>query len=262
MGATHWPGRAAGEPSLAVSTSASERWRGVLERARRFVVARFDPNSHVGLGLTLRLLLFIAAVWAFSGLLDAVLDNETLVRVDRVVEQSIHARATTNGLAIFEVITQIGSPVVWVLMALVAIYLLYVREWALLWTWLAANLGGKVIEFVLKDTVHRRRPQYAAAFLHGHSYSFPSGHTMGSTICYLFIAYIIARRAKGTERVRRLLYAGAAILIATVAFSRLYLGVHYPSDVAGGFAAGLAWLSLCGVTRRLVTQVHTSSVGR
>lgn len=241
-----------------MSTSASERWRNVFGRARRFAVARLDPHSHVGLGLTIRLLLFIAAVWAFSGLLDAVLDNETLVRIDRVVEQSIHARATPHGLAIFEIITQVGSPVVWVLMALVAIYLLYARQWALLWTWLAANLGGKVIELVLKDTVHRTRPQYAAAYLHGHSYSFPSGHTMGSTICYLFIAYIIAQRANTSELTRRLLYAGAAMIIVTVAFSRLYLGVHYPSDVAGGFAAGLAWLSLCGVTRRLVAQVHTS----
>jgi undecaprenyl-diphosphatase len=131
-----------------------------------------------------------------------------------------------------------------------------VREWLLLWTWLAATLGGKVVEFVLKDTVHRTRPQYAAAYLNGRSYSFPSGHTMGSTICYLFIAYIIARRSSAAMT-GRIAFAVAALIIVAVAFSRLYLGVHYPSDVAGGFAAGLAWLSLCGVTRSLVRHLRT-----
>ena len=79
---------------------------------------------------------------------------------------------------------------------------------------------------------------------------------MGSTICYLFIAYIIARRPNVTARSRRLVFAIAVLIIAAVAFSRLYLGVHYPSDVAGGFVAGLAWLSLCGVTRQVISYVR------
>jgi undecaprenyl-diphosphatase len=226
-------------------------------RTKRFVQERVDPRSHLGLGLTLRLVLFIAALWTFSGLLDAVLDNETLVRVDRIVEMWFHGHATSTGLAIFSVVTQLGSPVANVLIAVVAIYLWRVREWLILWTWLAATLGGKVIEFVLKDTVHRTRPQYAAAYLNGRSYSFPSGHTMGSTICYLFIAYIIARRPNVSASVRRAAFVIAALIIVAVAFSRLYLGVHYPSDVAGGFAAGLAWLSLCGVTRKIVAYART-----
>lgn len=226
-------------------------------RTKRFVQERLDPRSHLGLGLTLRLVLFIAALWAFSGLLDAVLDNETLVRVDRIVEMWFHGHATSTGLAIFSVVTQLGSPVANVLIAVVAIYLWRVREWLILWTWLAATLGGKVIEFVLKDTVHRTRPQYAAAYLNGRSYSFPSGHTMGSTICYLFIAYIIARRPNVSASVRRAAFVIAALIIVAVAFSRLYLGVHYPSDVAGGLAAGLAWLSLCGVTRKIVAYART-----
>lgn len=235
----------------------SERWQNMFGRTKRFVQERLDPRSHLGLGLTLRLVLFIAALWAFSGLLDAVLDNETLVRVDRIVEMWFHGHATSTGLAIFSVVTQLGSPVANVLIAVVAIYLWRVREWLILWTWLAATLGGKVIEFVLKDTVHRTRPQYAAAYLNGRSYSFPSGHTMGSTICYLFIAYIIARRPNVSASVRRAAFVIAALIIVAVAFSRLYLGVHYPSDVAGGLAAGLAWLSLCGVTRKIVAYART-----
>ena len=198
-----------------------DRWERALGRAKRFIADRLDPRSHLGLGLTLRLVLFIAAVWAFSGLLDAVLDNETLVRIDRVVETWFHAHATPAGLAIFGVITQLGSPVANVLIAVVTFYLWRIREWPLLWTWLGATLGGKVIEYVLKDTVHRTRPQYAAAYLNGRSYSFPSGHTMGSTICYLFIAYLVALRPNVPVAARRLVFGIAALIIVAVAFSRL-----------------------------------------
>ena len=228
--------------------------RSVLRRVRDFVAARFDPRSHTGLGLTLRLAGFALAIWVFRGLLDAVLDNETVVRLDRIVESWFHVHSTAAGLAVFHVVTQLGSPVVDVVIGAVALFLLYRREYPLLVTWLVANLGGKVIEYVIKNSVHRTRPQYAAEFLNGVSYSFPSGHTMGSTICYLMLAYIVGAWPGTTPRRRWLAFVVAAVVICTVAFSRIYLGVHYPSDVAGGFAAGMAWLTACGATRHLVMK--------
>jgi undecaprenyl-diphosphatase len=228
-----------------------------LGRAKRFLADRLDPQSHLGLGLTLRLLLFLGAVWAFSGLLDAVLDNDTLVRIDVVVEAWFHAHSSKIGIAIFTVVTQLGSPVFAdVLIVLVGIYLWRVRDWLLLWTWLAAAAGGKAVDLLLKNTVHRSRPQYAAAYLAGDSYSFPSGHAMNATICYLFLAYVIVMRSNGSSRVRSVAFLVAAVLIVVVAVSRVYLGKHYPSDVIGGIAAGLAWLSLCGVTHSIVTHAR------
>lgn len=223
-------------------------------RVRGFLAARFDPKSQLGLGLTASFVIFVLAVWAFSGLLDAVLDNDTLVRVDAVVESWFHLHATPAGLAIFNVVTQLGSPVVVVLVFAVALYLWHRGDILLLWNWLGANVGGKAIEYVLKSTVHRSRPQYAAAYLYGHSYSFPSGHTMGSTVCYLLLAHFIASRPTATSRTRSIAFSVAAAVVIAVGFSRLYLGVHYPSDVLGGFTAGVAWLSVCAATRRFVAQ--------
>jgi len=226
--------------------------RSSVQRARAFIAARFDRKSQLGLGLTVSLAIFALAVWALSGLLDAVLDNETLVRVDGIVESWFHVHATPTGLAIFNAITQLGSPVVVVVVIAVALYLWRKHEMLLLWNWIGANLGGKALEYVLKNTVHRSRPQYAAAFLNGHSYSFPSGHTMGSTVCYLLLAYLIASRADASSRTSSIAIGTAVAIIVAVGFSRLYLGVHYPSDVLGGVAAGVAWLSMCGATRRFV----------
>lgn len=231
----------------------------IARRVRDFIAARFDPRSHTGLGLTLRLAGFALAVWVFSGLLDAVLDNETIARLDQIVESWFHVHSTPAGLAAFDVVTQLGSPVVDVVIGAVALFLLIRREYPLLVTWLFANLGGKVVEYVIKNTVHRTRPQYAAEFLHGVSYSFPSGHTMGSTICYLMLAYIIGAWPGATTRRRWIAFVVAALVICAVAFSRVYLGVHYPSDVAGGFAAGMAWLTACGATRHVVMKGHAFS---
>jgi undecaprenyl-diphosphatase len=224
----------------------------LIDQARRFLAARFDRKSQLGIGLTISVVVFALAIWALSGLLDAVLDNDMLVRWDGIVESWFHTHATATGLTIFNVITQLGSPGVYVVATIVAIYLWRVRATLLLWTWLGANIGGLTLEYVLKTTVHRSRPQYAAAYLHGHSYSFPSGHTMASTICYLMLAFLIWMHPRVGPTARRLAWIVCGSIVLTVGFSRLYLGVHYPSDVLGGLAAGLAWLSVCGAARRFL----------
>ena len=102
-----------------------------FQRIRAFVARRFDPRSHLGFGLTLRLVGCLLAVWAFSSLVDAILDRDTLVRLDLAVETWFHVHSTPAGLSIFAVITQLGSPVVYVLIAVVGAYLLYRREYPL-----------------------------------------------------------------------------------------------------------------------------------
>jgi len=129
--------------------------------------------------------------------------------------------------------------------------LAYKREWILLQGWSAALLGGPIVENILKSSIRRARPEFAASFLHGFSYSFPSGHAMNSTIVYGMLAYIlITLRARQTAaKLGIVLFT--VLLVLGIGFSRLYLGVHYPSDVLGGFAAGIAWLAACiGFTRR------------
>jgi undecaprenyl-diphosphatase len=216
-----------------------DRWR----RLRRFVRRRLDRNSELGLRLTISVVLFGLAVWAFAGLLEEVLDNATLVRWDLAVNAWFHRHATPAGLATFNAITMVGYPGVWFVVAIGIIWLWARHDHFLAVAWLATNAGGGVVQMVLKSTVHRSRPDYAAAFLRGQSYSFPSGHTMASTICYTMLAFIVGTLARWPARPRAALYAVSTTLVLLVSFSRLYLGVHYPSDVFGGLVAGLAWLA-------------------
>jgi membrane-associated phospholipid phosphatase len=221
-------------------------------RIRRFLAARFDRKSQLGIGLTASVMVCALAIWALSGLLDAILDNDYLVRWDATVNNWFHEHATAGGLRFFDALTQLGSYGVVVVVVIVAILLWRAHARLLFWLWLGANAGGSVVEYVLKTSVHRSRPQYAAMYLHGHSYSFPSGHTMASTICYLLLAFLISSYPVSRPKTRRITWIVASGLVASIAFSRLYLGVHYPSDVLGGFAAGLGWLAMCGATRRVL----------
>ena len=95
-----------------MSDESGREERSSTQRIWRFLAARFDPKSELGLGLTVSLVVCALAVWALSGLLDAVLDNELLVRIDITVESWFHGHATPTGLTIFNAVTQLGSPVV------------------------------------------------------------------------------------------------------------------------------------------------------
>ncbi|MDB4907414.1 MAG: phosphoesterase PA-phosphatase related protein [Gemmatimonadetes bacterium] len=212
---------------------------------REILAKRLDRKSAVGLRLTINVLIFLLALWAFGSLLDAVLDNETLFHWYLAVNGYFHQHATPLGLAIFNKVTLLGSAGVWTIVPVVAVWLWHRGDYVLLSGWLGTQVGGEVLQYALKTSVHRTRPQYAAQFLHGHSYSFPSGHTMGTTICYPLLMVVLTAALNWKPARRIGMHVLAVAIIAAVGFSRLYLGVHYPSDVMGGLAAGLGWLAAC-----------------
>lgn len=215
-------------------------------RLARFAAARLDPTSSLGLHLTVGLAAFLLALWAFGALLEEVLDDATMVRLDVAADAWIHAHATPGGLRLFDAVTQFGSPAVMGLAAVVGAVLLWrTRHRLTLVTWVAAFAGGALVDQVLKVLVHRARPAYGAAYLHGHSYSFPSGHAMGSIIGYAMIVIALRRHVPAARRHVVAVSVAAAVCVLAIGASRLYLGVHYPSDVVGGWAAGAVWLAVC-----------------
>jgi len=212
----------------------------------RFLAARLDPDAYLGLHFTVGLIVIVLGLWLFGGVLEEVLDNDALVRWDMTASGWVHSTTTPAGIRVFEFFTNIGSPVAMAIIAVIGVVVTFVRKHRrLALAWVAAVGGGAIVDGVLKAMIHRTRPQYAAAFLHGTSYSFPSGHAMGSMIGYGFVAYAIVLTGEWAGWHRQAVFSAAGLMTLLVGVSRVYIGVHYPSDVVGGWAAGLVWLTVC-----------------
>lgn len=210
-------------------------------RMARFVAARLDATSYLGLHLTIGLVVATLAIWAFGALIDEVLEQSALVRWDVATAARLHAAATPIGTTIARVVSDAGSPATMFVVGAIATLRLWRRARLEALTWLGVVFGGGVLDQVLKFSVHRSRPVGSLRYLHIDSFSFPSGHAMLATLGFSMLAFA-ARRRFGRWAVAG--YAAALGVIA-VAASRLYLGVHYPTDVVGGVIAGAAWLALC-----------------
>jgi len=127
----------------------------------------------------------------------------------------------------------------------VALGVLVRGQGLLLCGWVATLVGGGVLDMTLKYLIQRPRPVYASPLLHSASWSFPSGHAMGSLDGYGMLAYLLVVCWAERRRTRLTIVVVVALLAGAIGVSRLYLGVHYFSDVVAGYAAGLLWLSAC-----------------
>ena len=102
-------------------------------------------------------------------------------------------------------------------------------------------LGAQLLTWLLKATFERPRPSFGDPVATAGWFSFPSGHALSSIALYGALAYLLAGAVR-SRRARAAGFAGVALLVAAIGFSRLYLGVHYLTDVLAGYSAGLAWL--------------------
>jgi membrane-associated phospholipid phosphatase len=118
------------------------------------------------------------------------------------------------------------------------------RRWLLFGTWVIAAGGSGVFLLLLKAFFARPRPYFEQPLLLETYYSFPSGHAMEAVVLYGTLAYF-ALLALRTRWTRAGVVFGTSLLVLLIGISRMYLGVHYLSDVMAGFAAGGVWLSTC-----------------
>jgi undecaprenyl-diphosphatase len=142
-------------------------------------------------------------------------------------------------------ITSLGSASVLVLITAAAIiYLLLIRRPAAALLMFVAVAGGQILSSTLKFDIDRPRPDLVSHLVDVASLSFPSGHAMLSAVTYLTLGSMAARFLPG--RTTRIYVLSLAVLTTLlVGISRIYLGVHWPSDVLAGWCAGFAWAMLC-----------------
>jgi membrane-associated phospholipid phosphatase len=209
-----------------------------------FVRKRLDPAERYGLRVTLFALAVALVAVPFGFLLDQVVRHGGLVRIDTAAARSLHRAVYGHGglIAFLKVLTFVGTPLwFFFIVTLAAAFLLWRGRRRLAIYVVVTSLVGGMIDSVVKILVDRPRPVLENPILHAHGKSFPSGHAMSSTVVYgaLLLAFMPAI----PRRYRRAVVAGVWFLLAGIGFSRLALGVHYMTDVLGGYVLGAAWLA-------------------
>lgn len=165
---------------------------------------------------------------------------ETIVRFDMWVNTLLYNARNTTALKIFSWITFLGESTTIIAFTLITFILLWLthKKWQsiVLWVVVAGSAGST---FIAKLIFDRPRPLNAAIL--ETSGSFPSGHATIAVAFYGFLAYLLLKNTKSLL-LRILIISAAFVLIVAIGFSRLYLGVHYPSDILAGYLVGLVWL--------------------
>lgn len=146
-----------------------------------------------------------------------------------------------------------GVTVLGLVLAAVAGFLLVQRRYGALWLILISTLGGAVLTSLLKAFFGRARPSVVPHLTKAVGASFPSGHAMLSATVYLTLGFLLARVEK-RFLVRAWLISVAMGITLLVGLSRIYLGVHHPTDVLGGWTAGLVWALLCWLVARALQR--------
>jgi undecaprenyl-diphosphatase len=209
-----------------------------------FVRKRLDPAERYGLRVTLFAFAVAMVAVPFGYLLDQVVRRGGLLRVDTAAARALHRAVSGHGawIVFLKGLTFVGTPAWFFLIVTVAaVFLLRRGRRRLAAFVVVTSLVGGLIDSVVKILVDRPRPVLENPILHAHGKSFPSGHAMSSTIVYgaLLLAFMpaIPKRYRATS------VAGVLLLLGGIGFSRLALGVHYLTDVVGGYVLGAAWLA-------------------
>ena len=231
--------------------------RSRYPRQWEFLSRRFTRGEAAGLTLTLGVAAVLTLGVGFGELLDNVLDGEGVAVADRPVVQFLTAHREPWSITTAQVITGLGSPVgAAVTAVVVGVALAWVRRsWLPLLVFALGTGGISAINMTVKRLVSRDRPPLATAVLDEQGFSFPSGHTVGTTVVWLLAAWMIGHWLLGRRAVQVAVWTGALLMIVMVGVTRVYLGVHFPSDVLAGWALGATW----AVTIALVVNVWEQS---
>ena len=222
-------------------------WNLVFRGMRRAGIDAQSFYTTVGIFLVVGAIIAIVATVAFASLAEHVLAGGTQA-FDVAILEWLHGHQSKTLTAVMVEMTYLGTgTVVLVVVGVAALFLWHTEHKHSARLLLAATIGNILLNGALKLVYHRPRPSVFAWQTTAVSSSFPSGHAMSATVVYGTVAYLLMRLQKHYWA-KMLTLAGAILLILLICLTRLYLGVHYPSDVLGGIIVGLAWASFCMAT--------------
>lgn len=210
-------------------------------------------SRHLGATLLIGLAIAVGALLLFAWLADEVLAGET-IRFDAAIRGIIHQYASPVLTSLMRAVTMFGSPRILIPLCLGVAAGFLIAGWRRAVVLLSITfLGAILLDVVLKLSFHRTRPVPFFDTPLPSSYSFPSGHALWSFCFYGALAAIITGRVR-SRFARTIIWALAGLMILLIGISRIYLGVHYPSDVLAGYAAALVWVIAVAIGDRLLRR--------
>jgi undecaprenyl-diphosphatase len=217
-------------------------------------------KHHLDSYLLLLVLLGAASLFVFAKLASEMVEGDTLA-FDRWLLTALRSTADPSVpagpfwlRATMIDITALGGGVILTLITIIAAgYLAAARKTATAAFLVASIVGGAVTGSLLKLAFARARPDLVAHLVDVHSNSFPSGHALNSAVTYLTLGALLARTEE-SRTIRIYVMAAAILLTLLIGSSRVYLGVHWPSDVLAGWSLGAAWAVLCSLAARALQR--------
>lgn len=222
--------------------------RGLLAPLLRWVGAHVSGfHGPVAVVLALALFAIVGALAAFAEVAEWVGEGKTQAFDERLM-LAVHARATPLLNVAAQEVTSLGATLVMAMVLFVASVLLWIshHRYSVLLLWVSL-VGATALNSLLKSVFDRPRPSLVPwGVEHAAASSFPSGHSMSAMAFYASLAYLVARLGS-TRLLRGLTFGVFALVVVLIGLSRVYLGVHYPSDVLAGFLSGFAWACFCAL---------------
>jgi undecaprenyl-diphosphatase len=228
--------------------SAAGRWN-LTALGKRLGLRRYERDELGWLLLGLAVCVFVLVFWLLASEVTEGDTQEFDVQILRALRNPANPALPIGPrwlqYAMVD-ITALGGPTVLglIVFAIIGFLLLQTRYHTALFV-LATTATGELLSFILKHTFNRARPTVIPN-LRIMSPSFPSGHAMESAIVYLTLGAVLMRVAEG-RLTKAYCLCTAMMLTLLVGVSRMYLGVHYPTDVVGGWIVGMTWASICWV---------------
>ncbi|MEK6681670.1 MAG: bifunctional DedA family/phosphatase PAP2 family protein [Nitrospirota bacterium] len=228
-----------------------------MPKTWKVVKSRFSTGEWYGLNLTMGIVLLMLALLSFGEIIEDLVDKETLFYLDFRIQSFVEGIITPQITRFMVDITNLGGVYLSLLICgAMAIYLLYKKYWWNLFTIFLVVGGGETVLVLLKLFFHRPRPDQQLVTAHG--YSFPSGHAFSAVIVYGFLIYVTWKLIKA-ETLRFIIFSVSILLIILVGISRVYLNVHWLTDVLGGYAAGFSWLVFSIIMVNTIKQFYKSA---
>jgi undecaprenyl-diphosphatase len=216
-----------------------------LQRRSAALASATEPRPHrLVLSLALGFAAIVSAAALFAWIAERATPTHTLGRADQVLADGLAATLPWAALRAFSMLTHLGDRAVLIALGIgVAVGLLWRRHRGLALGWMLALGGNAVLNPTLKRLFERARPVHEHGLAFEDGYSFPSGHSSGAMVVYGMALYL-ALRLLSPRRHAPAVMATIAVIFTT-ACSRIFLQVHFASDVAAGLLSGGTWLAVC-----------------